>query len=437
MRLFIIFVILIAITGCDCRDRDASFTNVKSDRTTTAQRQAFYGKLVAQIIEGAFLQGLSDSTEKAWQGAFWGMTLSRHRSDITRQAIETALTRYKHRSVAFRRALLEVMITVYPHQYIQNISSIFRQEREPRLFAMSLYYLSANTKDRTVLQSYRQRLYNTFPAWQEDPILLMAEVRLRRQMKTQKQEPPALVDLLANRFDGPLPVLFSIQREDRRFPGRLIVRKPDGQFLRTRAGNLFNVGQLAMAASNMPAYLTNGNAPQGVYSMQGFGRSDNVFIGPSATLQLRLPYEVSADTFFHNGSDVQNPDWSRSRYRQLLPASWRDYLPLYEAFYSGKAGRTAIIAHGTTISPDYYKDELCYPFTPSLGCLTTLEIWDDDTGCLSLSGQQALVSALKSNNIEYGYFVVVNKDDRQGPVAQAEILPHVLQAEKRLTQSNK
>ena len=92
-----------------------------------------------------------------------------------------------------------------------------------------------------------------------------------------------------------------------------------------------------------------------------------------------------------------------------------------EAWNAGKAGRTEIIAHGTTIDPDYYKGRPFYPLTPSQGCLTAKEIWNVTTGHLLVSEQLNLVSAFMSTPGTKGYLYVINLDDQQKPVTREEL----------------
>jgi hypothetical protein len=126
----------------------------------------------------------------------------------------------------------------------------------------------------------------------------------------------------------------------------------------------------------------------------------------------------------------EDTGWNREVYRRLLPVSWQGYTPLYHAYYAGQAGRTAIIAHGTTINPAYYRGQPYYPQTPSLGCLCTHESWDPKTGQRLDSDQQKLVDAVKDAGNGIGYAVVINLSDKKAPVTLEEVLPALQQAER-------
>jgi hypothetical protein len=79
-----------------------------------------------------------------------------------------------------------------------------------------------------------------------------------------------------------------------------------------------------------------------------------------------MPFERYWRVFFQQHTDSINPLLS---YTKLFPENWQTYSPMLEAFIAGKAGRTEIIAHGTTIDPAYFIDQPYFPISPTLGCL--------------------------------------------------------------------
>ncbi len=415
------------LTGCMPVQRETGYRQLSSERAVKAERSQFRHELIDHTIENALKQPLAGSTEQSYMGAFWAMGLLRYTSDVTDSAAVTALKQFEQRSPAFRRALLEMIITAYPHRFDEPIAAIANNTTaNTKLFSMCVFYLTREgTAD--LKNQYAALMRRRFPNWRDDPILTMLEADLTNRAGKKKR--PPLADWFTAPFFEGETVVFSLQREDRRYPGCLIIRNRDGDFLRTNDGTLFHVGQLALSASQMPPYLTNGNTPQGVYALEGFTVSDNVFIGPTPTVQTRLPFEIEPQAFFRDTSFIRER-WRRGLYEQCLPASWRDYLPAYEAYYAGKAGRTEIIAHGTTIDPEFYEDAIFYPFTPSLGCLTTFELWNPRDGVCSVSGQWALVQHLKKMDAGGGYMVVLELDDRPAPVSLTEVLPAILKAEQ-------
>ncbi len=233
-----------------------------------------------------------------------------------------------------------------------------------------------------------------------------------------------LTDLLNKKFLRGEIVMYSFQRKNRDYPGLVVVRNKEGIFIKDSTGKIFSVSQLARSVNNLPCYLSNGNTPQGIFKMKGFGVSRGYFIGPTPNVQLSMPVEEKLSTFLGDSS-ISDTTWQVDYYEGLLPQSLKNYQPLYQSYYAGSAGRTEIIAHGTTINPEYYKAKPWYPHTPSQGCLCAKEIWN---GKRIESDQQKLVYALLAAGGAYGYCVVVEIDDKQAPVTVEEILPLLLKA---------
>ena len=206
------------------------------------------------------------------------------------------------------------------------------------------------------------------------------------------------------------------------------IRNIEGKFIRDSAGNIFNVPQLARSITDLPGYLTNGNTPQGIFRMYGFGVSSSSFIGPTTNIQLTMPAETSLQ-FFMKDSTITDTAWTEEWYKKLLPASLKNYASLYGSYYAGKAGRTEIISHGTTVDPEYYKGTTYYPLTPTQGCLCTKELWSGYNGSRVYSDQQKLIEAIKLAGGPDGYCVVIELDDKKQPVNINEVLPFILRSE--------
>jgi hypothetical protein len=219
-------------------------------------------------------------------------------------------------------------------------------------------------------------------------------------------------------------VLFSFQRKNRDYPGMVVIRDTNGNFVLNDSSKIIAIPQLARSVSNLPFYLTNGNTPQGIFRMCGFDVSKSMAIGPTTNIQLMMPLETSPQ-FFLKDSSITDTVWTEFLYQKILPESWKKYLPALESYYASKAGRTEIIAHGTTVDPEYYKEQPYYPHTPTQGCLCTKEIWSDINGKRIISDQQKLVDAVKKAGGADGYIVVIEIDDQQRPVSLDELLPYL------------
>jgi hypothetical protein len=143
-----------------------------------------------------------------------------------------------------------------------------------------------------------------------------------------------------------------------------------------------------------------------------------------------MPHEKSWEKYFHQPFDSTLD--SVQLYKDLLPLSWRNYSPMNEAWEAGKIGRTEIIAHGTTIDPEYFKDKPYYPLTPTMGCLCAKEVWNITSGKLLVSEQFNLVTTYTATPGYKGFLFVINLDDQQKAVTREEIEKWVNLFEKAL-----
>lgn len=247
---------------------------------------------------------------------------------------------------------------------------------------------------------------------------------LSEQIKNynQKINTPSIKTFFTKNYLPGQVLVFSFQRKDRNFPGIAMVRNANGNFVKKADSTYFSVGQLARSASNMPGYISNGNTPQGIFKMNGFDTSKSFFIGPTTNIQLSMPHEYHP---FIVAGKLVDSTWSLQQYKDLLPNNFKNYEPIYGTFYAGKAGRTEIIAHGTTIDTAFYKNQTYAPYTPTAGCLSTKEIWNNKTGYIQISDQLLLTKAIKNAGGPFGYLIVVEIDDKKTPVTLANVLSYL------------
>lgn len=421
MKIIITFLTILSIKNLALAQNDI----LVDSNTTFSARKIFKENLIANTIENNLRLQLNNDNEKAWMSAFWGMELILYKNNLAVLSLKNALNDYENRSDEFSRAALEATYTLFPQEFVGEVKNILKKTKNPKHFAMAFNYLERVEPSTYNHNSYGILVAKNFPDWMNNPILFLLNEHLLYKYK-EMQRPP-LIDLLYHNFVNGSYIFYSLQRSNRDYPGLLLIKKPNGNFLRRDDGTIFNISQLARSINNLPGYLTNGNTPQGIFSFQGLDTSRNYFIGKTPNIQLVLPFEVDAKNYFH--SEV-NLVWDKDLYESLLPTSWREYTPFYEAFYAGKAGRNEIIAHGTTIDLDYYAGQPYYPNTPTLGCLCAIEIWDQDNGQRIYSDQAALISEINKLKITSGFFVVVEIDSKNSPVTLNEVLNDVLQAEK-------
>lgn len=416
----VLILLFISILFIQCSSKKYSESDFYSEAALESERTKFFDKSINQTISESLLLPLNDSTEEKYISAFWAMELIQYKNEFTDSVINSCFDNLNERSAEFQRSFLELVYTLYQNKFSFKVEAFAKETNNPKLFAMCADYLKRSGYDANkMLEGFLERN----PLLIDHPIMIM----LKNSLSNESIPLPPIQDLFAHSFDDKL-VIFSIQRSNKDYPGLVIIRKPDGKFLKDESGEIFSVPQLARAITDLPGYITNGNTPEGILSIQGIDFSKNVFIGPSPNLQLVLPYEVHPKLYFHN--EVTDTVWNKDFYSNLLPDSWKNYLPIYEAYYAGEAGRNEIIAHGTTIDPRFYFGSSYFPFTPSLGCLTTKELWSYETGKIVESDQIKFINAFINAGAQEGFFIVVNIDDKKSPVTLNEIKKLILQAER-------
>jgi hypothetical protein len=384
--------------------------------TTKQAREKEYRYLIGNSINKNLLIDLTDSTEENWQEAITAMELLNYRTAFIDTRIKTAMESIENRSIGFQRTFLEMIYSLYPKDFVIQVAMLAKKTSDPKFLAMCCEYLFLNNKTGMYAQELLKRIEDIGKQNNNPAVNAFISV-LQNKMHINNGTRPSLKDLISNSFLPNEMVIYSFQRKNRNYPGLAMVRNKDGKFIKLEDGKYFNVPQLARSCSNMPGYITNGNTPQGIFKVFGFGTSKSTFIGPTTNIQMVLPYENSIDV-----SDSVTRSLG-DNYRFLLPVSWKNYIPIYEAYYAGRAGRTEIIAHGTTVNPAYYKEQPFYPLTPTQGCLCTKEIWSAIDGIRMESDQQKLVSAVNKAGGANGYCIVLEIDDQQKPVNMKEILP--------------
>jgi hypothetical protein len=394
--------------------------------TTTQQNRArLYKQMIDTSIRLYLSDPLADSTEGEWNEAFWSIELLVYKNDFITKKLTHAWKLADSLSEDFQKNLIEVSYAVYPTEFKLQATKLLNATTSIPVFIRCAEYLlqadpSLSTRD-LIQKSVDIKFQDS-----NDPGLIILQNRLTSWNK--KQPLPPLKDILNKNFLAGQTIVYSFQRKGRNFPGIVVIRRPDGSFVKNNDSSYFHTSQLARAVTNFPFYITNGNTPQGIFRWTGFGISRLTFIGPTPNLQMTIPFEVKPSVFF-NDTNLVNATWEQEMYASLLPASWKNYEGVYESFYAGANGRSAIIMHGTTVDPVYYKGKTYYPQTPSLGCLCSYEEWNAK-GMRVKSNQQQIDDALDSFDASNGYVLVIELNDAKKPVAMDEIKPYLLQAEK-------
>lgn len=376
-------------------------------------REKFHSYLIKSINEN-LKSDLTIKSEEDWETAFVAIELLTYKATWIEKRLQPVFDTLKKRSAHFQRAFLELVYSNYPNAFINEMGNFLKQTNDPKLFAMAAEYLFMNNKK----EEFRQIITEKLLAINDSTANPFCQV-VTEKLKPTNNTYPSIAELLNKTFLPNELLIFSFQRKNRNYPGMMMIRTKEGNFIKDEQGNYFTVPQLARSQSNLPGYLTNGNTPQGIFLFTGFGQSKSSFIGPTTNIQLQLPFEK---TYSSNDSIA---DWLGNRYAELLPKSWKVHFPFYEAYFAGKAGRTEIIAHGTAVDPEYYKKQPYYPFTPTQGCLSTIELWSSIDGKRLFSDQQKLVNTLLKTGVTKGFCIVVEIDNEDKAVLLSDILPYL------------
>jgi hypothetical protein len=420
--LFILFLVAVAGRGWT----QTRLEDIHTDFVLYNKRVALEKDLRERVVAKHFAEPLDSNSEDGYLSGLWAIEQFLFDGPEVRAGFVRLFAGYDSLQRDTRLALLEAVYAVEPERYRQEMAAVLSREKDPKLFSLAAVYLYRADSSVAQVDSLKIAMVERFPTYDSVAVLraLFDYLGAGRPGTT-----PSIAELMGMGKELESKVIYSFQRWDRDYPGLAIVQYADGSFSRNAEGRLAVFQQLARSGPGVSYFLTNGNTPQGVFSITGTDVSHTNFIGPTPNLQLLMPGEGKWTDYFHDTTQVA--DDSLQRYLALLPAGWRAYGPMKEAFAAGLIGRTEIIAHGTTIDPEYYKGRPFYPLTPTMGCLCAKELWNPTSGHPLVSEQNNLVNAFLAVPGRTGWLVVVNIDDRREPVSRAEVEEFVRNYEKQ------
>ena len=369
--------------------------------------------LYVKTIDVVFNQPFDTALEHQYEEACWAISQLLINKPIVQKGFTSLLKNYTLLQPSTKRSLLEAIYANYPFQFVQPIEQLSQKETIPKLFAMQIVYLQRAAILHAKKSKYISILQQRTNDWKNEEMIIQLKQYIQTKETKTIQPLPAVKDWFIQQKNKGIKTVYSFQRWNRNYAGLAIIQLENGQFARDKQGNLLVFEQLARSASDLPFFITNGSTPQGIFSIQGIDVSTNLFIGPTPNLQLLMPFEN--DSLFYKNN------LSTTDYKQILPTSWQNHVPIYESFFAGKIGRTEIIAHGTTIDAELFKEKSFYPFTPTLGCLCAKEIWNNATGKLEISHQLNLVNAFLQTEEKTGMLVVININNIPKPVTKLDI----------------
>lgn len=398
-----------------------NIAQIHTDFVKKERQEKFDQYLKNTTIEEIFSSDLDEESEDDFESSCLSATQFLIRNEYVKSGLNKMIAAYNTLSPSTKRAMLAAIYSLYPKDYKDAMLVIANTETNPKLFAIAAVYLFRLQHDYTFQQKIMASI-NRIPGADTLPVL----DELRKYISsynTQKNRPiPNLIDLFIWQKSHHIKTVYSFQRWNRDYAGLSVVQLEDGTFARGEDGKLLVFRQLARAATNLPYFLTNGNTPQGIFSINGTDVSRNLLIGPTPNIQTILPFERDY-SFWFIGYDSSKTIFDN--YLQLLPNTWRNYVPIMETFYAGKAGRSEIIMHGTTIPSKYFTDEHFFPLAPTDGCLCANESWNEENGYLTKSDQLGLVNTFNRTPERRGLLFVINISNEQKEVNTEDIEPYI------------
>ena len=387
-----------------------------SNRFPDIKNATYYSGLEKELI----LPGTDFPLDEAkFRGACWAMAISRYRSDDVKWRLKEIYVNFDEYELSTQRSFWEAVLTLYPRDFVEEARDFLLSRpmsENYKLSAMACQYLvnsDGGDSSLAFIHDYVIKHIKTqedYDDYMNDPIFKPWIKHIYKQVQSSDYQELFDIDL------GNYPHIFVVFRQNRDYPGIALMRDDKGNWIKEE-NEILHTRILGRSMSDMYGTITNGNTPQGIYTLLGIGLSDNVFIGPTPTIITGLPIEYPKYDFFH---DHDSSLWRMSDYLDMLPPSWKENIHFHEAWYAGMAGRSEIIMHGSTILPKLYKDEPYYPLTPSLGCMTHYEKWSKN-GRLIESDQQKIVDALMSCGKQQGFLIVVDIDNEERAVELEDI----------------
>lgn len=394
-----------------------SIGSIRTSFVLYSQRQKMERSLHDYTLNGSFSLPLNNETQYRYQSAFWAISQFMVLDSVVMRGFRNTMAGWDSLERETRRSCLEAMYAVDPPGLENALWRNLQLEKDPKIMSMGLLFLHRRDPKRFDLNTITAFTKKQYGADSLPPHLEILAEWLRQDNGVPADLPP-LADLFQYNKDHGIKAVYSFQRHDRDQPGLAIIQFEDGRFARDDKGKLITIRQLARSGSSLPYFLTNGNTPQGIYRITGIDTSHNNFIGPTPNLQMFLPNEYWWRVFMPDDRDTTDPV---SAYRSLLPETWMYWHPMMQSFTAGKLGRTEVIAHGTTIDPEYFKGRPFYPLTPTMGCLCARESWNTTTGKLIDSEQFKLANTFLSTPVLRGYLYVIELDGQHRPVSADEV----------------
>lgn len=171
--------------------------------------------------------------------------------------------------------------------------------------------------------------------------------------------------------------VFALLHKDRSRPGKLLIRKANGDFLLDKDGHLWSIPVLGLSGRGLSFNHSNGNTPQGIFTI------DSVMPEADKTYDFGLFRRLVVNFI------PTSPD--ESELKKNLPLAHYEESWWKPCLVGRELGRSLLRIHGTgRKNPNIFTPY--FPLVPTSGCLATSEV--NFFGLYQIQHQKHLLSAL-------------------------------------------
>ncbi|MBE9178923.1 hypothetical protein IQ268_10155 [Oculatella sp. LEGE 06141] len=378
---------------------------------------------------------VSEANVSHWRNILWTTAIVEPQADYVAEAIahivsltgQPGLSNGQRQTVDMAMQIGTQLYFSNPSQYAavgQQFLQTAERSPNPEWVAMALSALVKTGMPPEQRQQISDRIRQRFANWQEN-VYLYSTLREIAELDRPSVMPP-LQDLLEWTIAPGQLQMYVLCRSNRGVLCQTVLKDGNGEFVR-QGGQLWSVPLLLRSLHELSWNFTRGQTPQGIYRIEGTRPADPATFrayGAFSLVKLFLPYEAGVQEFLPG-----QPGWTGgvAAYQSLLPPSWRNYAPVQQSYWAGRAGRSLFRIHGSGEDPGFFTNNSRYPtageWNPTIGCLSALERYDA-AGRLQQADMPTILNTLSTLSGErlQGYLVVVDvPGDANTPVQLNEI----------------
>lgn len=365
---------------------------------------------------------ITDEHEDYWKNLLWTTAIVEPQEDYVEEAIAQILSLAPRSNLSSaQRRVVEAALQVGTQLYLSQPAdqaalgtqflAILERSPDPEWAAMALSALVKAGAEAEQRQSWVATLQQRFPQWSNN-VHLFTTLREVAGLDNPPDLPP-LEDLLSWSIAPGELQMYVLCTEDRAEVCQTVLKDGQGEFVRQADGQLWSVTLLTRSLHGLSWNFTRGETPQGVYRIEGV-RPANLetfrAYGQFSLVKLFVPFEDGVQSFIPGQPGTLSG--GLAAYQQLLPPSWRAYLPIQQTYWAGQAGRGLFRIHGSGEDPTFFTNNRYYPDTalwnPTIGCLSARELYDE-SGRLLQADMPVILNALTAVDGQdfTGYLIVV------------------------------